>query len=398
MLYDFLLTSYNCQTALNNPDVKSIHTFAKLLEDSETDFADELELDRLRKQVVKRIRENIVTENELAELDTKIALLISNRMTLEEVIHLTSKQMKTAEARREAKTNGFSLRHLDKQNFEKLQRYKELFFLLQTQPGYLAKMMYSLSQRAASNVVKTLENVILTLFGYGQNIREEYLFLGFIKSAIQHEISETKNITDFIKGNPFFIRLVLQLTRGAREQQYLRETLTEPIKHLLSMHDISIETDPVNVSIFVVFFKMTMNGTNGLINNRFTNVLSKMKKYKLVKKVKGNTTLTLTKPFKMKLSVALLSKVSFYDLKRKWFLLQIINTLFFFTDIEKLKNVAEEFMNAIIKSLDNMPFGMRYIAKELRSMLEERFPDSQEEVDKVIANLLYYRYMNPAIV
>lgn len=123
-----------------------------------------------------------------------------------------------------------------------------------------------------------------------------------------------------------------------------------------------------------------------------------MKKYKLVKKVKGNTTLTLTKPFKMKLSVALLSKVSFYDLKRKWFLLQIINTLFFFTDIEKLKNVAEEFMNAIIKSLDNMPFGMRYIAKELRSMLEERFPDSQEEVDKVIANLLYYRYMNPAIV
>jgi hypothetical protein len=45
-----------------------------------------------------------------------------------------------------------------------------------------------------------------------------------------------------------------------------------------------------------------------------------------------------------------------------------------------------------------MPFGMRYIAKELRALLEERFPDSSEEVDKVIANLLYYRYMNPAIV
>lgn len=42
---------------------------------------------------------------------------------------------------------------------------------------------------------------------------------------------------------------------------------------------------------------------------------------------------------------------------------------------------------------------MRYIAMQLRLLLHSKFPDAQEdEVLKIVGNLVYYRYMNPAIV
>ena len=42
---------------------------------------------------------------------------------------------------------------------------------------------------------------------------------------------------------------------------------------------------------------------------------------------------------------------------------------------------------------------MRYIAMQLRLQLHAKFPETPEDdILKVVGNLLYYRYMNPAIV
>ena len=42
---------------------------------------------------------------------------------------------------------------------------------------------------------------------------------------------------------------------------------------------------------------------------------------------------------------------------------------------------------------------MRYNAMQQRLLLHSKFPDAQEdEVLKIVGNLVYYRYMNPAIV
>ncbi len=42
---------------------------------------------------------------------------------------------------------------------------------------------------------------------------------------------------------------------------------------------------------------------------------------------------------------------------------------------------------------------MRYIAMKLRQELQAKFPEAPEDdIIKVVGNLLYYRYMNPAIV
>ncbi|KAJ1997840.1 iqgap- protein, partial [Coemansia thaxteri] len=57
------------------------------------------------------------------------------------------------------------------------------------------------------------------------------------------------------------------------------------------------------------------------------------------------------------------------------------------------------FIAAIQESLCHMPYGMRYIARELRRALTAKFPDEPEgQVMKIVGHLVYYRYINPAIV
>lgn len=44
-------------------------------------------------------------------------------------------------------------------------------------------------------------------------------------------------------------------------------------------------------------------------------------------------------------------------------------------------------------------YGIKFIAMKLRLALHEKFPEAPEDdIIKVVGNLLYYRYMNPAIV
>ena len=172
---------------MNNPPVKIIQEFIHLLDDSDKDFEDEIDLEDLRQRVVKKIRETITTEQDLNDLDLKIALLVKNRISLEEVVHSTRKMKMMQDAAaggdvqlQSGQHDPFSAKTVDKEARFRLERYQQLFYLLQTQPLYLAQLMYSLNKKGGQ-VIKFLEQVVLTLYGYAQNTREEYLLLNLIK-------------------------------------------------------------------------------------------------------------------------------------------------------------------------------------------------------------------------
>ena len=60
--------------------------------------------------------------------------------------------------------------------------------------------------------------------------------------------------------------------------------------------------------------------------------------------------------------------------------------------------ITDEFLGAIISSVNKMPYGIRCIALQMRDHMLRKFPDSSDEVNKIVGNLIYYRYINPAIV
>ncbi|MGH0175366.1 UNVERIFIED_CONTAM: hypothetical protein FKN15_070199 [Acipenser sinensis] len=318
-----------------DPPMAVVRKFVHLLDQSDQDFQEELELMRLREEVVTQIRSNQQLENDLNLMDIKIGLLVKNKITLQEVVSHSKKLTKKNKGQLSDmmmmnKQGG--LKALSKAKREKLEAYQFLFYLLQTNPTYLAKLIFQMPQNKST---KFMDSVIFTLYNYASNQREEYLLLKLFKTALQEEIkSKVDQIQEIVTGNPTVIKMVVSFNRGARGQNALRQILAPVVKETMDDKALSIKTDPLPYDV---------TPEQALSHEEVRTRLD--------------------------------------------------------ASIKHMRTVTDKFLSAITVSVDKIPYGMRFIAKVLKDTLHEKFPDATEdELLKIIGNLLYYRYMNPAIV
>uniref|UniRef100_A0A8C2HGJ7 IQ motif containing GTPase activating protein 2 n=1 Tax=Cyprinus carpio TaxID=7962 RepID=A0A8C2HGJ7_CYPCA len=159
---------------------------------------------------------------------------------------------------------------------------------------------------------------------------------------------------DYVTGNPTVIKLVLSFYRGARGQNALRQLLGPVVKEIIEDKNLGINTNPVDI------YKAWVNQLETA-----TGEASKL-------------------PYEVTPEQAL----SHEEVRVK---MESSNQV--------LRTVTDKVLGSIMSSLDTIPYGMRYIAKVLKDTLHEKFPDATEdELLKIVVTLLYYRYMNPAIV
>ncbi|XP_058395444.1 ras GTPase-activating-like protein IQGAP3 isoform X2 [Diceros bicornis minor] len=338
-----------------HPPLSVVRRFAHLLNQSQQDFLAEAELLKLQEEVVRKIRSNQQLEQDLNLMDIKIGLLVKNRITLQEVVsHCKKLTKKNKEQLSDMmvldKQKG--LKSLSKEKRQKLEAYQHLFYLLQTQPIYLAKLIFQMPQ---NKTTKFMESVIFSLYNYASNHREAYLLLQLFKTALQEEIkSKVEQPQDMVTGNPTVVRLVVRFYRNGRGQSALQEILGRVIQDVLEDKMLSVHTDPVHI------YKSWINQTEAQTGQR-----SHL-------------------PYDVTPEQAL----SHPEVQRR---LDI--------SLRNLLAMTDKFLVAIISSVDQIPYGMRYVAKVLKTTLAEKFPDAMEnEVYKVVGNLLYYRFLNPAVV
>lgn len=68
-------------------------------------------------------------------------------------------------------------------------------------------------------------------------------------------------------------------------------------------------------------------------------------------------------------------------------------------DVKALRAAADSMLKAIYESLHAMPFGIRYFAREVYHGLRAKFPkEPEDDVIRVVGYLLYYRFIQPAVV
>uniref|UniRef100_A0A672LIX0 Ras GTPase-activating-like protein IQGAP1 n=1 Tax=Sinocyclocheilus grahami TaxID=75366 RepID=A0A672LIX0_SINGR len=340
----------------DDPPMAVVRKFVHLLDHSDQDFQEELELMRLREEVITNIRSNQQLENDLNLMDIKIGLLVKNKITLQEVVSHSKKLTKKNKGELSNlmmmnKQKG-GLKALSKEKREKLEAYQFLFYLLQTNPTYLAKLIFQMPQNKST---KFMDSVIFTLYNYASNQREEYLLLNLFKTALQEEIkSKVDHIQEIVTGNPTVIKMVVSFNRGARGQNALRQILAPVVKEIMDDKTLNIKTDPVDI------YKSWVNQMESQ-----TGEASKL-------------------PYDVTPEQAMSHEEVRTRLE---------------ASIKNMRTVTDKFLSAIIVSVDKIPYGMRFIAKILKDTLNERFPDATEdELLKIVGNLLYYRYMNPAIV
>ncbi|CAG5135114.1 unnamed protein product, partial [Candidula unifasciata] len=184
---------------------------------------------------------------------------------------------------------------------------------------------------------------------------QKHLLTKLFQTALEEEInSKVDKMTDIVTGNPLVVKMIVGFNRNQRGQNALKELLNPLITKIIEDKNLRINTNPVEV------YKAWVNQTE------------------------SSTGKTSSLPYDVSTEQAL---------QHEEVRIQIEET------IKRLQGVTDLFLNKILTSLDSIPYGMRYMAKVMRQCLIKKFPDAEEkEILKIVGNLLYYRYINSAIV
>ncbi|KAK0491012.1 ras GTPase-activating protein [Armillaria novae-zelandiae] len=346
---------YRQLTMGQNVTVGTIKNFVHLLDDSEADFQDEITVERLRKRVVQQIRENQALENDLNDLDTKIGLVVENMKTV--------KRRHTDNAAGHAARTSLLAAHgdpfsgpntLDHTARRKLELYQQLFYLLQTRGEYLSHLFHHISQgNAAESNRRFVERVVLTLFGYGQDSREDYLLLKVFQLAIRDEFVLAKSPGDIIRGHPMYINIAVHYLRQ-KQAVYVREAFQDAIQKLVDHPDLDLEADPCTI------------------------YEERIRREEMRSEVPINKA----------------KQVSFHEALR-----DPDTRAIYIRHIQMLQWATTVMVQAIMESTKKMPYSIRYLARETLNVAREMYPDASDEVYAAcIGRLVFYRYINPAIV
>lgn len=67
--------------------------------------------------------------------------------------------------------------------------------------------------------------------------------------------------------------------------------------------------------------------------------------------------------------------------------------------VKMLTEIANTFLDTIIRGLDEIPYGIRWICKQIRSLSRRKYPDAQDAtICTLIGGFFFLRFINPAII
>ncbi|KAJ4041047.1 iqgap- protein [Fusarium oxysporum] len=352
--------AYKSLTTGKNPPVNAVKNFVHLLNDSDFDFNEEIEFERIRKTVVQQVRQNEMLENYIDQLDIKIALLVKNKITLDEVVrhqhNYGGNSMHFIANSSMSSANQFDLKALNKSSRKKLESYQQLFFNLQTQPQYLARLFKRIrEQGTAEKECKRIELLMMSLFGYAQKRREEYYLLKLIARSIREEIVSARDVQDFIRGNFFWSKLLNNYTRSPRDRKYLRDLLGPLIRdNIVEDPALDLESDPMQI------YRSAIN----------------------------NTELATGRPDQRPLDVP--REVAIRDPETR---------RLFIDHLRDLREICDQFFLALEDFLHKMPYGLRFVCNQIFENLRQQFKrEPPENLLQVVSSWLWRFYLQPAVV
>ena len=354
--------SYKSLVNGKNPPLPVVRRHLHLLTDSNLEFESELESERLRRQVVESVRRNEMVESYVEGLDVKIALLVKNKITLDEVVkHQKHFGGSASQLLRSGSTlahgHGIDLKALNKNSRKKLTGYEELFFMLQTQPLYLAKLFGQVTTRGISEKDgKNLERLIMTLFGYAQKSREECFLVKVLAASARQTISQGKIMEDYLRqqNGSFHQRLLLSYVRSPRDRLYLKTLLGSIVKNGICAQDhLDLESDPLQI------YRAILN----------------------------NEELSTGRPSQRPRDLPSEVVIRHEDVRARYV-----------EHLEDLRDLGDNFFLNLEESLHRMPYGIRYIAKEQHKSLCEQFPrEDPVHLAMMVGSWLWKSFILPAL-
>ncbi|KZS88128.1 ras GTPase-activating protein [Sistotremastrum niveocremeum HHB9708] len=294
----------------------------------------------LKSRISAQSKKNFVLERDVRYLDSRIALLIQNRMALDEQNEVE--------------------RHLEEvdpsegqyPDDRKMQQYGNLFFLLQSEPRHIASLCRLVS---LSEIDTLLQTVMFTLYGNQYESREEHLLLTMFQSVLSAQFETTTEFGSLLRANTPVSRMMTTYTRRGPGQSYLKSVLADRINSLIEHKDLNLEINPLKVYEQMI---AQIEEDNGTLPPNLPRGISPEQ-------------------------AAANPDVQAIIAPRLTMLMEIANS----------------FLMTIIESMESVPYGIRWICKQIRSLTRRKYPDATDyAICSLIGGFFFLRFINPAIV
>jgi len=181
----------------------------------------------LRNELVKTFMRNAQVENQLKALEHKISLLIQHRASIHE-IDRKKKKKKGVETE--------NTRPTFYKDVKKMKHYSNLFYLIRTEPKYLARLAYLLPPNNAKKL-EYADTVILTLYANAFSPLEEYLILELLNNAVQKEIQSVTTVDDFVSSDSATPMMIISYNKRKQGKQYVKNIFTAAISELIEQNE-----------------------------------------------------------------------------------------------------------------------------------------------------------------
>ena len=352
--------AYKSLTNGKNPPVGTVKNFVHLLNDSDFDFDEEIEFEQLRKTVVTHVRQNETADQYIQQLDIKIALLVKNKITLDEVVkhqkHFGGSVGNLLSTSELASKDPFDLKALNKNSRKKLEHYQELFFILQTQPQYLARLFKKIREQAtAEKEGERIKHLIMGLFGYAQKRREEYYLLKLLDRSLKEEIDGCESLQDYLRGNFFWAKVFGAYSKSPRDRKYLRDILGPIIQNnILENAEINLESDPLQIYYAALDDEQLRTGQRSQRRREVTRE----------------------------------EAIRDEETKRT-----------FIAHLQDLRDIVDQLLMVLEELLPRMPYGVRHTANQMFQSLVARFKyEEQGHILQIVGHWVWKGYIQPALL
>ncbi|BFZ56423.1 RasGAP protein [Savitreella phatthalungensis] len=294
-------------------------------------------LRKLKANISSQSKKNFVLERDVRYLDSRIALLIQNRMALDE-----------SDFGRDFDDDGEPANaHFP--DDRRLQQYGNLFCLLQSEPKHIANLTRLVS---LSEIDSLLQTVMFTIYGNQYESREENLLLTMFQTVLSAQFESSTEHTNLLRANTPVSRMMTTYTRRGPGQQYLKSVLSERIHALLDQADLNLEINPLKVYEQLIDQLTLENGQE---------------------------------PAHMPRAVSLETITNNREV------IAIMSPRYVM-----LVELANAFLETILASIDDIPYGIRWICKQIRNLTRRKFPEAN--ICSLIGAFFFLRFINPAIV
>ena len=225
-------------------------------------------------------------------------------------------------------------------------------FLLQSEPRHIAHLCRLVTMAEIDSLLQT---VMFTIYGNQYESREEHLLLTMFQSVLTYQFDNTAEYSSLLRANTPVSRMMTTYTRRGPGQSYLKEVLRDKINSLIELKEVDLEINPLKV---------------------YETMLAKIEED------------TGSVPDYLPRGVTAEQAAENVQVQ------QIIAPR-----LNMLTEIATSFLETIIAGLDQTPYGIRWICKQIRSLSKRKYPDAQDQVIcTLIGGFFFLRFINPAIV